>query len=154
MVCLLHSIQDTSFFLIIHIDIVARSTVFRAMLTTPMLESVQNTIEIPDFEEDVVKAMLDYIYTGETEDLNEKAADLMQISEKYDLNGLKEDCEHAIASNLSVENAAEVLVLAHLHNATTLKGKVIDFINRYVQNLLKFHSFGFQYITYLTQKQG
>jgi len=56
----------------------------------------------------------------------------MQISEKYDLGGLKEDCELAIATNLSVENAAEVLVLAHLHNAVTLKGKVIDFINRSV----------------------
>jgi len=48
---------------------VARSTVFHAMLNAPMLEAAQNTIEIPDFEEDVVKAMLDYIYTGDTEDL-------------------------------------------------------------------------------------
>jgi len=48
---------------------VARSPVFQAMLNAPMPEAAQNTIEIPYFEEDVVKAMLDYIYTGDTEDL-------------------------------------------------------------------------------------
>ena len=96
-----------------------------------MLESTQNAVEISDFEDDVVKAMLEYMYTGETPALSEKAPDLMQIAEKYELMGLKEDCEHAIAANLTIENAAEILVLAHLHSATKLKPKVIDFINRF-----------------------
>jgi len=119
----------------------ARSTVFQAMFNTPMKESTQNSVDIPDFDEDVVKAMLEYIYTGETSDLNEKAGELMQIAEKYDLNGLKEDCELAIAHSLTVDNAAEVLVLSHLHNAENLKIKAIDFINRNKEDVKKTNSF-------------
>ena len=72
------------------------------MFSTEMIEAKENTVDINDFDADVVKAMLEYIYTGETDDLNGKAPDLMQIAEKYDLPGLKEDCEHAIACNLTV----------------------------------------------------
>lgn len=119
----------------------SRSSVFKAMLTSGMLESAQNTVEINDFEEEVVNAMLEYMYTGETPSLNEKAPDLMQIAEKYDLSGLKEDCEHAIAANLTVDNCAEILVLAHLHNAAQLKPKVIEFINRNKADVKRTQSF-------------
>lgn len=95
-----------------------------------MIESSMNTCEISDFDEDVVDGMLEFMYTGQVEGLVDKAPDLLQIAEKYDLPGLKEECEHAMADNLSVESAAEVLLMAHLYNASVLKPKVIDFINR------------------------
>ncbi len=94
-----------------------------------MVEKEFNTVEITDFDDEVVKGMLEYIYTGETELMSERAPDLLQAAEKYDLAGLKEDCEYAMAENLHVENAAEILVLAHLHNANLLKPRVIDYIN-------------------------
>lgn len=99
------------------------------MFSTNMVEKEQNTVEIQDFDDDVVKGMLEYLYTGETELMAERAPDLLQVAEKYDLGGLKEDCEYTMADNLSVDNAAEILVMAHLYNATTLKPRVIDYIN-------------------------
>jgi speckle-type POZ protein len=119
----------------------ARSRVFQAMFHAEMVESKQNAVEISDFEDDVVKAMLEYMYSGETPSLSEKAPDLMQIAEKYELMGLKEDCEHAIAANLTIENAAEVLVLAHLHSANKLKPKVIEFINRNKEEVCETEAF-------------
>jgi len=106
-----------------------------------MVESKINTVEITDFEDEVVAGMLEYMYTAQVESLNEKAADLLQIAEKYDLQGLKEECEYTIAENLTVDNAAEVLVMAHLYNATLLKPKVIDFINRNKEDVKKTASF-------------
>ena len=38
-------------------------------------------------------------------------------------------CEEALSLNLSVENVAEVLILADLHSAEQLKAQSIDFIN-------------------------
>ena len=38
-------------------------------------------------------------------------------------------CEEALCSSLTVENAADVLVLADLHSAIHLKTQAIDFIN-------------------------
>jgi len=95
-----------------------------------MVEATLNSVEILDFDEDIVDGMLEYMYTAQVESLADKAPDLLQIAEKYDLQGLKEECEHQIAENLTVENAADVLVMAHLYNASILKPKVIDFINR------------------------
>lgn len=41
-------------------------------------------------------------------------------------------CEEALCSNLSVENVADILILADLHSAEQLKAQAIDFINRQV----------------------
>jgi speckle-type POZ protein len=95
-----------------------------------MVEATLNSVEIADFDEEIVAGMLEYMYTAEVDSLHDKAPDLLQIAEKYDLEGLKEECEHTIAENLTVDNAADVLVMAHLYNASILKPKVIDFINR------------------------
>lgn len=102
---------------------------FAAMLESNMTEKALNAIEITDFDDDAVEGMLDYLYTGETELMAERAPDLLQIAEKYDLPGLKEDCQYSISENLTVENAAEMLVLAHTYNAELLKERTIDYIN-------------------------
>lgn len=48
---------------------------------------------------------------------------------QYALERLKVMCEEALCSNLSIENAAEILILADLHSADQLKAQAIDFIN-------------------------
>jgi len=111
------------------------------MLDAPMVESAENTINIMDFDARVVTGMLDYIYTGETKDLNAIAGDLLQIAEKYDLEGLKELGGHALSENLTVENSVQVLVLADLHNAGNLKANVLDFIKRNVEEVKKTQAF-------------
>ncbi|MBN3287127.1 SPOP protein, partial [Polyodon spathula] len=47
----------------------------------------------------------------------------------YALERLKVMCEDALCSNLSVDNAAEILILADLHSADQLKNQAVDFIN-------------------------
>lgn len=74
--------------------------------------------------------MLEYLYTGETGAINELAPDLLRIAEKYDLPGLKEDCEDAICCQITIENAAEMLSYSCTHNAKLLKQYVLDFIKR------------------------
>ena len=50
---------------------------------------------------------------------------------QYDLGRLKTMCEESLCNSLSVENAADTLVLADLHSAEQLKAISIEFINRY-----------------------
>ena len=65
---------------------------------------------------------------------------------QYQLERLKLMCEEALCSNLTVENAADTLILADLHSAEHLKEMCINFINRYVTsqnvNLQNFKNFG------------
>ncbi|CAL8132025.1 unnamed protein product [Orchesella dallaii] len=104
----------------------ARSPVFAKMFITKMRESKENSVVIKDFENEIVMGMLEWMYTGQTRLLNKKAADLLQIAEKYDLEGLKKDCENILVGKLSVINAAKLLVLGHLHHAPYLKRRALD----------------------------
>lgn len=106
----------------------ARSAVFAAMMASNMTEKEQSAVQIPDFDDDVVKGMLQYLYTGETQLVGQRGPDLLRIADKYDLSGLKEDCEHAICDGLNVDNAADMLALAHMHNATLLKQCALVYI--------------------------
>lgn len=119
----------------------ARSEVFKRMFASNMKEMDSNRVEIMDFDDVIVGGMLEYIYKGQVDILSERAPDLLQIAEKYELQGLKEICEFTIAKHLTVENAAEVLVIAHIHNAALLKATVIDFINRNKEDVRKTNGF-------------
>jgi hypothetical protein len=106
----------------------ARITVFKAMFANDMLESSKNEVDISDFKAEVVEGMLEYIYTGEVKSLPALASELLQISDKYDQQGLKKECEKTLAKNLTVENATELLSLACQHNAIELKYQLICFM--------------------------
>uniref|UniRef100_A0A8C5RXJ7 Speckle type BTB/POZ protein like n=1 Tax=Laticauda laticaudata TaxID=8630 RepID=A0A8C5RXJ7_LATLA len=108
----------------------ARSPVFNAMFEHEMEESKKNCVEINDVDPDVFKEMMRFIYTGKAPNLEKMADSLLAAADKYALERLKIMCEEALCSNLSVENVADILILADLHSAEQLKAQAIDFINR------------------------
>ncbi|ODM86868.1 Speckle-type POZ protein, partial [Orchesella cincta] len=79
----------------------ARSPVFAAMFNSDMVESRSNFVQIEDFEDDVVKGMLEHLYTGKTDSMDELAPELLRIAEKYDLGGLKADCVYKLGNKLN-----------------------------------------------------
>ncbi|XP_071978340.1 speckle-type POZ protein-like [Engystomops pustulosus] len=108
----------------------ARSPVFNAMFEHEMEESKKNRVDITDMEPEVFKEMMGYIYTGKAPNLEKMADNLLAAADKYALERLKVLCEEALCNSLSVENVADVLILADLHSAEQLKAQAIDFINR------------------------
>lgn len=110
----------------------ARSSVFANLLNVQTLNSEITTILIHDFDGIIIQALLAYIYTGEVDEdtLKRRASDLLQAAEQYDLDGLKEDCECALGETLTVENAADTLVLSDLYQANLLKEITMEFIDR------------------------
>src|SRR5699024_7894723 len=62
----------------------ARSKVFRAMFcgNKAFVESNSNRVEITDIDGDVMKAMLDYIYTGDIDAVGVMPAELMEAADK------------------------------------------------------------------------
>ncbi|KAL3986721.1 KRAB domain-containing zinc finger protein [Sarotherodon galilaeus] len=108
----------------------ARSPVFSAMFEHEMEESKKNRVEINDVEPDVFKEMMCFIYTGKAPNLDKMADDLLAAADKYALERLKVMCEDALCTNLSVENAAEILILADLHSADQLKTQAFNLRQR------------------------
>lgn len=99
------------------------------MFEHEMEEKKQNRVEITDMDPEVLREMLRFIYTGKAPNLEKMADDLLSAADKYDLERLKVMCEEALCSNLSVETAADVLILADMHSAGQLKAHAIDYIN-------------------------
>jgi len=115
----------------------ARSPVFAAMFEHEMEERKQNRVEIADVDVDVLREMLRFIYTGKASSLEKMADDLLAAADKYALERLKVMCEEALCQGLSVENAADVLILADLHSADQLKAQAIDFINAHATDVME-----------------
>jgi len=107
-----------------------RSTVFENMFLSNDWKDKESGIEIPSFSEEVVQGMIDYIYTGEVQDLKERTLDYYKISEIYELIGLKEMSEIQIMESLTVKNSIEILIAANEYKNTTLKKDLISYINK------------------------
>ncbi|CAK9303764.1 unnamed protein product [Gordionus sp. m RMFG-2023] len=115
----------------------ARSPVFAAMFEHEMEERKLNRVEITDLEEEVLREMLRYIYTGRASNLERMADDLLAAADKYALDRLKIMCEESLCSNLNVENVAETFTLADLHSAEQLKLQCIDYINSHACEVME-----------------
>ena len=105
-----------------------RSTVFAAMFTHKMKESLENNVKLVDIDVDTLEEMLFFIYNGKVKNLKENAVNLLAAGEKYDLKELKQSCEESISVNLRVENVLDMLVTAYIHDASYLKALAMKFI--------------------------
>ncbi|XP_071580452.1 speckle-type POZ protein-like [Temnothorax nylanderi] len=112
----------------------AQSRVFSAMFKSEMIEKRTN-VKIEDMDFETVREMLQFIYTGKVEKL-EKSPDLLYAAEKYELKNLKVMCEKILGTRLTVENAAEILILADLYRADYLKAEALDIIKSHLTDVL------------------
>ena len=112
-----------------HKNILAgRSTVFDAMFTHDMEENRKSKVDIVDLDGDTVYDMIVYIYSGKVTDMEDKATGLLSAAEKYDLKELKTMCETSLCDTITQDNVLDLLVLADLHGASTVRGVALKFI--------------------------
>ena len=99
----------------------AASPVFKAMFKEGTKEHRDNYVVIRDIKKDVFEVFLRYLYTGQVDKLDEKCLDLLVTADKYDVQPLKEICAQHMAKNISVDNAVDILALAHRHSIDSVK---------------------------------
>lgn len=119
----------------------ARSEVFSRMFAkdSNFAEAQNGRVKIHDVERDVFQEMLNFIYTGKVENLNEMADDLLAAADKYALARLKVMCEEALSSNLTPDNVASVLILADMHCAKQLKELSLRYCNLHARDVMETH---------------
>lgn len=91
----------------------AASTVLRSMLDGKMSESRTREIHIVDAEPGVVKAALEYIYTGSL--VEHVGFGLCALGHKYDIMGLVECAAPLALRNITVENVLSELRLLRVY---------------------------------------
>ncbi|CAG5075217.1 Similar to spop-b: Speckle-type POZ protein B (Xenopus laevis) [Cotesia congregata] len=98
--------------------LISRSCVFEAMFSYDMKENKENQVTIPDIIPEIFKKVLDFIYTDKVNDINSSVEELLEAADKYQLQRLKEMCEHSLSKILTDTNAIRIMIPADLHNAT------------------------------------
>ena len=134
-----------------HINILStRSDYFRAMFQADLAENRTKKVSIKGIDSEVAGEMLNFIYTGGTNDnvLKEKSKELLEAADKYQLDVLKSICEDHLCSNLHINNALENLVFGDFHQASKLRRMAMKVIasnlvkvveTEEYQNLVKHH---------------
>lgn len=88
-------------------------------------------VDASGFEDDVVEALLDYIYMGETPFLKtiRKAAELLKVAKTYGFEELKMKCEAAIWEKFqpSPNSILDDLLTAYYAGMEDLKQACLDF---------------------------
>lgn len=113
----------------------ARSPVFRDMFSRTATED--NLVVITDVEPDIFAVLLRFIYTGCASKPVAKPDSLLRVAELYKPDGLKVACELALISRVSVETAADTLILAHQNDADTLRGRVLGFVCSHMDDVVE-----------------
>lgn len=108
----------------------ASSDVFKAMLAVDMVEKQTNQVVIDDLDYKIVKAMVRYIYLQEMKkDLDEEILfGLLEAAEKYNVIGLKDDCQRKLGMKLTRANVIKYFQISEKYCAQLLLKKCADYI--------------------------
>ena len=119
----------------------ARSPTFAAMFSHDMFEKQSNIVKITDINYDVLKEMLQFIYTAKVENIKTFASELFIAADKYDIQDLKSQCANYIADNITIENAIEIFEFADKCNAEKLKTRVLNFVKSNIASIMETDAF-------------
>jgi len=108
----------------------ARSPVFYKMLTTDMVEKREKVVTVTDWQMEVVKEMVNYMYTATISPHYENLAELLALADKYCVASLVSLCSSQLALNIKPETVLEMGIYGETHSADELVDKCAMFISR------------------------
>ncbi|XP_047414121.1 inhibitor of Bruton tyrosine kinase isoform X1 [Sciurus carolinensis] len=123
----------------------ARLEYFHSMLSSSWIEASScAALEMP-IHSDILKVILDYLYTDEAVVIKESQnvdfiCSVLVVADQLLITRLKDICEVALTENLTLKNAAMLLEFAALYNAEQLKLSCLQFIGLNMAALLEARS--------------
>lgn len=100
----------------------ASSEYFKGMFTSGLKEAQQDEIELPHVREPIFRAIREYCYTGDVEEITgDTAVDLLGASCAYTLPRLKMIVESLLGYSLDVDNVACLYPVAVMYEAQVLE---------------------------------
>ncbi|EPQ10022.1 Inhibitor of Bruton tyrosine kinase [Myotis brandtii] len=128
------------------INVIAKKTdYFHSMLSSSWIEASScAALEMP-IQSDILKVILDYLYTDEAVLIKESQnvdfiCSVLVVADQLLITRLKEICEVALTEKLTLKNAAMLLEFAAMYNAEQLKLSCLQFIGLNMAALLEARS--------------
>ncbi|XP_054724628.1 uncharacterized protein LOC129234620 [Uloborus diversus] len=111
--------------------IASRCDWFRKALLSGMKESIDKKIIIHDTSPNLFRIFLEYLYGSQVDTgqlSTEQLADLMQLSDRYEVDSLKQISEGALKTHIDEDSALFLLSIADQFNAKELRTSALEFI--------------------------
>lgn len=121
-----------------HIPILtAGSPVFCAMFEHEMTESITRKVNIQDIQVDIFRQLLHYIYTGQPlQPITENSAPYLYVAaDKYQIDGLKEECVRFLLCCIRIDNALDLMAWAHIHLIEEVVEETLIFAARFSHDI-------------------
>ncbi|KAK3739602.1 hypothetical protein QZH41_011223 [Actinostola sp. cb2023] len=119
----------------------ANSNYFMAMFTTNMIEKEQARVVLKDVVPSAVRAILDYIYTGNLKIHQANVRELLEASNFLLLLSIKEACCQFLESILDVENCLTIISIADEFYCENLHQKATYFLYKEFLHVTKHEDF-------------
>jgi hypothetical protein len=117
--------------------LVARSSVFRAMMEVDMKERDTGTVDIKDFELNVVSEFVKFLYSDKISDSFPDLPALLAIGHKYQVFGLVNECSKQLAFKISLDNIVELGTLGETYQAKELLSSCVQFLDENLERNLE-----------------
>ncbi|KAK7869304.1 hypothetical protein R5R35_012870 [Gryllus longicercus] len=112
--------------------VAARCDWFRRALLSGMREAIDRKIVIHDTNPFLFSIFLNYLYSGQlrTRELSvDQLADLMLLSDRYEVDSLKQACEHGLKRHIDEDSVLYFLSMGDQFNAKLLRSACLNFIS-------------------------
>jgi len=120
----------------------ARSEYFRRMFTSGYREATDKTITIPDVSYDVFLAVLSYLYTGTSKDIDpQMACEVLGVANLYGIEPLKRTCADMMMRAITISNVASILQAADTYQVGQLRSHCISYMVEHFAEVVKSESF-------------
>ena len=114
----------------------SRSTVFKAMFgNNAFAENAANEANIRDSSPKTVKDFLVFLYTDELDKADLNSVELLLMADKYNVVGLKINCEKALSKTVDTSNAIKLFCTASTIKAPFLTKNTAKFIFKNIDEL-------------------
>jgi hypothetical protein len=117
-----------------------QSEVFKTMIKNKSLTEKKTgimKIEENDISSDVMDQLLYFLYHEKVKNAKMIDTDLLLAADKYNIQGLLDECCKYFESKLSLQNALDILVLAETTNQKNLFDTASRFVGKNLGNLEK-----------------
>ncbi|XP_031781753.1 speckle-type POZ protein-like [Nasonia vitripennis] len=98
------------------------------MFQADMREKKENIVEIDYMKPEVMKEVLNFIYTDNIAFDLVQITDVLAAADKYQIEGLRIVCLETIVSGLSIENVVEVIAITDCYEIPELRNYTINFL--------------------------
>lgn len=106
----------------------ASSPYFSAMFTGYLCEKDQRSVELHQISGPILRALVDFIYTGDISVGQGNVQELMVAADMLELDRVVRACSDYLVKELHAVNAVGIYRFAELHNCRTLRDAALQFV--------------------------